>query len=88
MYEKQDNKEAKTNIYKIAEIRERKCRDLYIVNFVKDENQRVLLETKRLKKDENYFDRLYNISFMQDLGDLTSQCEDMNHTSMLRIKKN
>ena len=32
---------------------------------------------KKLRKDGEYFDRLFNDSSTQDLGDLTIQCQDI-----------
>lgn len=40
-------------------------------------------KTKRLKKIyRDYFDRLYNDNSIQNLGDLTHQCEDINYNFM------
>jgi len=49
--------------------------------------RRFHFEMKRLKKDGEYFDRLFNGSFTQDLGNLTIQYQDMNHNYMRIISK-
>ena len=86
VYEKLDTKEVKKDIYRIARIREKKTRDLYIVRCVKDEDQKVLIRDEEIKeRQREYFDKLFNGSSTQDLDDLTIQCEDMNHNYMHRI---
>jgi len=42
---------------------------------------------KKLKKDREYFDKLFNGSSTQDLNDLTIQPHDMNHIYMRRISE-
>ena len=67
------------SIYIIARRRERKTRDLCTMRCVKDENQKVLIRDEKIKKRwREYFDRLFNGSSTQDLGDRTIQCQDMN----------
>ena len=39
------------------------------------------------KKYREYFDKLFNDSFTQDLDDLTIQCQEMNRNYMRRISK-
>jgi len=56
------------------------------VRCVKDEDQKVLIRDEEIKKRwREYFDRLFNGSSTQDLGDLTIQCQDMNRKCMRRI---
>ena len=42
---------------------------------------------KKSKKDGEYFDRLFNSSSTQDLGNLTVQCQDMHRYYMRRISE-
>jgi len=42
---------------------------------------------KKSKKDGEYFDKLFNGSSIQDLDDLTIQCQDINHNYMCRISE-
>ena len=42
---------------------------------------------KKLRKDGEYFDRLFNDSSTQDLGDLIIQCQDMNYNYMRKISE-
>jgi len=50
VYEKLDTKEVEKDIYRIAQIRERKTKDLYTVRCVKDEDQKVLVRDEEIKK--------------------------------------
>ena len=40
---------------------------------------------KKLRKDGEYFDRLFNGSSTQDLGDLTIQCQDI-YAELVNLK--
>ena len=83
VYEKLDTKEVEKDIYRITRIRERKTRDLCTVRCVKDEDQKVLFRDEEIKERwREYFDKLFNGSSTQDLGDLTIQCQDMNCNNM------
>ena len=43
---------------------------------------------KKIKKRwREYFDKLFNGSSTQDLDDLTTQCQDMNHNYMRRVSE-
>ena len=53
---------------------------------VKDEDQKVLIRDEKIKKRwREYFDRLFNSNSIQNLGDLTIKCQDMNRKFMHRI---
>ena len=68
------------DVCRIARIRERKTRDLCTVRCVKNEDQKVLLRDEKInERRREYFDKLFNGSSIQDLNDLTIQCQDMNH---------
>jgi len=88
VYEELDTKEVEKDICRIARIRERRTRDLCIVRYVKDEDQKVLVRDEEIKERwREYFDRLFNSSSTQDLGDLTIQCQDMNRNYMRKISE-
>ena len=67
MYEKLDTKEVEKDIYKTG--------DLCTVRCVKDEDQKVLVRDKEIKRERErereYFNKLFNGSSTQDLVDLT-----------------
>ena len=50
VYEKLDTKEVEKDIYKIAQIMERKTRDLCTVRCVKDKDQKVLVRDEEIKE--------------------------------------
>ena len=55
---------------------------------VKDEDQKVLVRDEEIKERwREYFDKLFNGSFTQDLHDLTIRCQDMNRNYMHRISE-
>ena len=49
MYEKLDIKEVEKDIYRIAQIRERKTRDLCTVSCVKGEDQKILVRDEEME---------------------------------------
>ena len=51
VYEKLDIKKVEKDIYRIAQIRKRKIKDLCTVRYVKDEDQKVLDRDEEIKKD-------------------------------------
>ena len=66
----------------------RKTRDLCTVRCVKDEDQKVLVRNeKNQERWREYFDRLFNDSSTQDLGDLIFQYQNMNRNYMRRISE-
>jgi len=88
LYEKLDTKEVEKDIYRIARIRERMTRNLCTVRCVKDEEQKVLVQDEEIRERwREYFDRLFNGSSTQDLGNLAIQCQDMNRSYMRRISE-
>lgn len=44
------------------------------MEYVKDDHMVLVRDEENEKKLRDYFDRLHNNSFNQDLGDHTSQC--------------
>ena len=65
---------------------ERKTRDLCTVRYVKDEDHNVLVRDEEIKeRGREYFHKLFNSSYTQDLDDLSIQCQDMNHNYMHRL---
>ena len=88
VYEKLDTKEVENDIYRNAQIREIKNRELCTVRCVKDEDQKVLVQDEEIKEWwREHFDKLFNDSSTQDLDDLIIQCQDMNHNYMRRISE-
>lgn len=65
----------------------KKSRDLFIVRCVEDMNMKVLIRDEEIKeRQRDYFDRLCNNSFIQDLSNLVIQFE--NITIILSTKLN
>ena len=55
---------------------------------VKDKEQKALVRDEETKERwREYFDRLFNGSSTQDLGDLTIQYQDLNRKYMRRINE-
>ena len=55
---------------------------------IKDEDQKVLVRNEEIKERwKEYFNRLFNGSSNQDLGDFTIQCQDINRNYMRRISE-
>ena len=86
IYARLDFKEGEKDIYRIARMREKKTRDLGIIRCIKDHNQKVLVKDTDIKERwKDYFDKLFNGNYAQDVGDLTIPSEDLNHGFMRRI---
>ena len=69
VYEELDTKEVEKDIYRIARIRERNTRDLCTVRRVKNEDNKLLVRDKEIKKRwKEYFDRLFNDKFYSRFG--------------------
>ena len=49
MYDKLDIKEVEKDIYRIAQIRERKTRDLCTMRCIKDKDQKILVRDEEIK---------------------------------------
>ena len=61
IYARLDSKEGEKDIYRIARMREKKTRDLGIIRYIKDHNQKVLVKDTDIKERwKDYFDKLFN----------------------------
>ena len=61
LYHKLGTKEGEMGVYKLARIRDRKCRDLDHVRCIKSEDQRVLVKDEEIKERwRSYFQKLLN----------------------------
>jgi hypothetical protein len=88
VYDKLDTKEGEKDIYRLAKMRDRKSRDLGMVRCIKDETQRVLVKDEEIKERwKDYFDKLFNESHAQDLGDFSIPFHEMNRDFMRKIQK-
>lgn len=86
IYEKLDIKKAKKDRYKISQ----RSESLEIFVFWSVSNMRIRRFTLRLRDQKicrDYFNKLFNDSFTQDLGKLIIQCQDINHNFMYRIRE-
>ena len=87
IYARLDSKEGEKDIYRIARMREKKTRDLGIIRCIKDHNHKVLVKDIDIKERwKNYFDKLFNGNYAQDVGDVSIPPEDLNRDFMRRIR--
>ena len=71
----------------IAGMREKKTRDLGNIRCIKDHNHNVLVKDTNIKERwKEYFDKLLNGNYVQDVGDVTIRSEDINRDFMRRIR--
>ena len=79
-----DSKKGEKDIYRIAQIREKKTRDLGTIRCIKD--HKVLVKDIDIKERwKEYFDKLFNGNYVQDVGDVKPP-EDLNRDFMHRIR--
>ena len=87
IYARLDSKEGEKDIYRIARMREKKTRDLGIIRCIKDQNQKVLVKDIDIKERwKDYFDKLFNGNYAQDVGDVNIPPEDLNRDFIRRIR--
>ena len=68
-------------------MREKKTRDLGTIRCIKDHNHKILVKDTDIKKRwKEYFDKLFNGNYIQDVGDVNIQPEDLNRDFMLRTR--
>ena len=68
-------------------MREKKTRDLGTIRCIKDHNHKILVKDTDIKKRwKEYFDKLFNGNYIQDVGDVNIQLEDLNRDFMCRIR--
>ena len=79
IFDKLDSKNGENDIYRITRIREKKTRDLGTIRCIKDYNHKVLMKDEDIKERlREYFDKLFNGNYAQDVSDLTILSEDLN----------
>ena len=67
-------------------MREKKTRDLGTIRCIKDQNHKVLVKDTDIKERwKEYFDKLINGNYIQDVDDVNIQPEDLNRDFMHRI---
>ena len=87
IFDKLDSKDGEKDIYRIARMRKKKTRDLSTIKCIKDYEHKVLVNDKDIKEIlREYFDKLFNSNYTQDVGDLTILSKDLNHEFMHRIR--
>ena len=80
-----DSKEGEKDIYRIAQMREKKTRDLGTIRCIKDHNHKVLVKDIDIKERwKEYFDKLFNGNYVQDVDDVNIPPEDLNCDFMRR----
>ena len=68
-------------------MREKKTRDLDTIRCIKDHNHKVLVKDTDIKERwKEYFDKLFNGNYVQDVGDVNIPLEDLNRDFMCRIR--
>ena len=68
-------------------MREKKIRDLGTIKCIKDHNHKIIMKDTDIKERWNeYFDKLFNGNFVQDVGDVNIPSEDLNRDFMHRIR--
>ena len=89
VYSKLGTKEGENDIYKLARIRERKCRDLNQVRCVKDENDKVLTKDNDIRERwKSYFEKLYNEGYTIGLENLRFTTEPkVMYTRNIRVSE-
>jgi hypothetical protein len=56
-----DIRDREKNIYRITRSREMKAKDIGMVKYMKNDDQRILVKDEKIKKRwRSYFDRLFN----------------------------
>ena len=87
LYHKLGTKEGEMGIYKLAKIRDRKCRDLDHVRWIKSEDQRVLVKDEEIKERwRSYFQKLLNEDHVGNVGFRIGRVEEIrNHRYLRRI---
>ena len=87
IYNRLDSKDREKDIYRIAQIREKKTRDLGTIMCIKDYNHKILVNDKDIKERlKEYFDKLSNGNHAQDVDDLIIPSENLNRDFMCRIR--
>ena len=67
LHQKLETKEGEKEVFKLVRARERRTRDLDIMMYIKDENDRVLCEDVEIKQRwQTYFSKLLNGEMMED----------------------
>ena len=87
LYHKLGTKEGEMGVYKLARIRDRKCRDLDHVRCIKSEDQRVLVKDEEIKERwRSYFQKLLNEDHVGNVGlGIGKVRESRDHRYLRRI---
>jgi CDP-diacylglycerol pyrophosphatase len=81
-------KEGDKGIYRMAESRERKTRDIIHVKCIKDETEQLLTKDEDIKNRwREYFDKLYNEDSESSSIELDISSDDLNRQFMCRIQE-
>ena len=68
-------------------MRKNKTRDLGTIRCIKDHNHKVPVKDTNIKEIwKEYFDKLFNGNYVQDVGDVNIPPEDLNRDFMCRIR--
>ena len=68
-------------------MRENKTKDLDTIKCIKDHNHKVLVKNIDIRERwKEYFDKLFNSNYVQDVGDVSILPEDLNCDFMRRIR--
>ena len=80
-------KDGENDIYKFAQMREKKTRNLEIIMCIKDSNHKILVKDKQIKEtSRKYFDKLFNSTYSRDVNDMIIPSNDLSRDSIHRIK--
>ena len=67
-------------------MKEKKTRDLGTIRCMKDQNHKVLVKDTDIKERwKEYFDKLFNGNYVQDVGDVNIPSEELNRDFLRRI---
>jgi hypothetical protein len=88
LYQRLDTKEGEKDIYKMANTRERKTRDVDQVKCIKDGPYQLLVKDKKIKhRWWEYFDKLFNGETESSTIELGDSFDDTNRCFMRRIQQ-
>ena len=80
-------KDGENDIYKLAQMREKKTRNLGIIMCIKDSNHKILAKDKEIKETlRKYLDKLFNSTYSRDVTDMIISSNDQSCDSIHRRK--
>ena len=88
LYNRLGTKEGEKDVFKIAKMRERKCRDINHVRCIKSEDETVLVKANEINKRwKNYFQNLLNNNFESlSMGGTTNSNNNRDYKYFRRIR--